>query len=78
MGYANEAAISKKCPQWRQAANKLFEDIRAYYSFTLDDLEGTTKMSKLVDEGRAYALRDGRHPSDFCDSNGGDPKAVEK
>jgi hypothetical protein len=67
MGYANGVLQSHKCKDSEQMALNLRNDIMKFFAFTAADLEGTTEIGRSVSKGRANALKDARHPAEFCD-----------
>lgn len=62
LGYASEVFTIARCPDQKDVANSLSDDILAYWKFSAEDTEGRTSVGRLVAQGRATARRDSRSP----------------
>ena len=69
LGYASEVFTMARCPDQKDVANSLSDDILAYWKFSAEDTEGRTPVGRLVAQGRALARRESRAPCGKFDAN---------
>lgn len=68
LGYASEVFTIARCPDQKDVANSLSDDILAYWKFSAEDTEGRTSVGRLVAQGRALARRESRAPCGKLDA----------